>query len=552
MNKSLILVRKHSEQFVTLFEIRIIKMEIADLKPITWPAVDSGTEMIKSGVLPSKDFSDMFSLPKTFDGQHVKLSETGGYPSGDYTGFQHYHYGQQLGTSSMHRPQPQHSFLPFSAYDTKGQNLIPEWSHDIKGGNLYSSNYDYQAFSNMNVSTEASYPSITPPLSTSDQNSTSVASLGNFNFPPTPPDEDSTDSVPGSSATKFTQLSTVEHSNNSDDLSQDSYRKLYRSENNFDDKHDSFNNVFKDSGYMKEPKVYYPDLDTPPAKLPSYSSDRPSAFKPPSSISEASSISEGSVHFPLYPSQFASGMMDTENGIKSLNEIAKSVTSKVKPSGKDSKGRECSNCGATSTPLWRRDKAGNYQCNACGIYFKQHGQPRPLTKPKRRLATSPNQNMSCKNCGTKKTTLWRRNDKGDTICNACGLYFKLHKADRPLKMKKETIQTRNRKLSVKSRKLKKIVSVNSIDILPKIPAVNVTDFPPNVSLPSPYLPSYSSFATTYIPNGGLNIDTTSGSYGYQQPGSYLPSYTKVPLPSSSYPVSYSTSLYSAPTASFPL
>ncbi|OUC42498.1 GATA zinc finger [Trichinella nativa] len=26
-----------------------------------------------------------------------------------------------------------------------------------------------------------------------------------------------------------------------------------------------------------------------------------------------------------------------------------------------------------------------------------------------------------------QTTLWRRNQNGDPVCNACGLYFKLHR-----------------------------------------------------------------------------------------------------------------------------
>ncbi|XP_036356221.1 GATA-binding factor A isoform X2 [Octopus sinensis] len=53
--------------------------------------------------------------------------------------------------------------------------------------------------------------------------------------------------------------------------------------------------------------------------------------------------------------------------------------------------------------------------------------------------------LSCANCQTRTTTLWRRNAEGDPVCNACGLYYKLHQVNRPMSMKKEGIQTRKRK-----------------------------------------------------------------------------------------------------------
>lgn len=58
---------------------------------------------------------------------------------------------------------------------------------------------------------------------------------------------------------------------------------------------------------------------------------------------------------------------------------------------------------------------------------------------------SPNQKDICTNCGTLTTTIWRRNVRGEMVCNACGLYFKLHGVNRPHSMRRDTIHTRRRR-----------------------------------------------------------------------------------------------------------
>ncbi|KIM21916.1 hypothetical protein M408DRAFT_299155 [Serendipita vermifera MAFF 305830] len=50
----------------------------------------------------------------------------------------------------------------------------------------------------------------------------------------------------------------------------------------------------------------------------------------------------------------------------------------------------------------------------------------------------------CTNCSTTTTPLWRRNPEGQPLCNACGLFFKLHGVTRPLSLKTDVIKKRNR------------------------------------------------------------------------------------------------------------
>ncbi|KAH3666534.1 hypothetical protein OGAPHI_003531 [Ogataea philodendri] len=64
----------------------------------------------------------------------------------------------------------------------------------------------------------------------------------------------------------------------------------------------------------------------------------------------------------------------------------------------------------------------------------------------RHSISSPSKQLSkCFNCGTTKTPLWRRDPQGNTLCNACGLFQKLHGTMRPLSLKTDIIKKRNSK-----------------------------------------------------------------------------------------------------------
>ncbi|KAI9490518.1 GATA-4 zinc-finger transcription factor, partial [Zychaea mexicana] len=108
----------------------------------------------------------------------------------------------------------------------------------------------------------------------------------------------------------------------------------------------------------------------------------------------------------------------------------------------------CTNCGATSTPLWRRSPEDELLCNACGLYQKLHNAPRPKTlrpnSARKEIREETAVRLVCSNCSTTTTPLWRRDGEGAPLCNACGLYLKLHHEKRPLSMKSDTIKKRQR------------------------------------------------------------------------------------------------------------
>lgn len=71
--------------------------------------------------------------------------------------------------------------------------------------------------------------------------------------------------------------------------------------------------------------------------------------------------------------------------------------------------------------------------------------------------------LFCNNCKTKITPLWRRNETGQILCNACGLFLKLHGRSRPIFLKTDIIKSRNRIKSQSSEipPLSKLLGSNS-------------------------------------------------------------------------------------------
>ncbi|KAF9583844.1 Transcription factor GATA-5 [Lunasporangiospora selenospora] len=87
--------------------------------------------------------------------------------------------------------------------------------------------------------------------------------------------------------------------------------------------------------------------------------------------------------------------------------------------------KHCNNCKTMNTPSWRRCPDGRILlCNACGLYQKLHGKPRPFFRARDgtiKIHRTAQDHRPCALCQITVAPIWHKNEQNDSLCNACYL-----------------------------------------------------------------------------------------------------------------------------------
>lgn len=81
--------------------------------------------------------------------------------------------------------------------------------------------------------------------------------------------------------------------------------------------------------------------------------------------------------------------------------------------------------------------AGGEKAGALPQQYPASGESKSKDESQSLLRRRRGSGVFCANCLTTKTSLWRKNANGGYVCNACGLYQKLHSTPRPLNIIKQ-------------------------------------------------------------------------------------------------------------------
>lgn len=206
--------------------------------------------------------------------------------------------------------------------------------------------------------------------------------------------------------------------------------------------------------------------------LKARNTSRPTSLKKPPSL-----VSAG----PLRPAPDRTKPSAGSSKLPSNLTGATFVSAEQTPTGTCPGGGRCNGTGGAEgcngCPAYNNRVSKSAQLSAvqrqkgCSVRNEPSGSEALAPEPSSSQAEDEDTTVviACQNCGTTITPLWRRDEDGHTICNACGswprrrfhiirryhcpladidspagLYYKLHGVHRPVTMKKATIKRRKR------------------------------------------------------------------------------------------------------------
>lgn len=106
-----------------------------------------------------------------------------------------------------------------------------------------------------------------------------------------------------------------------------------------------------------------------------------------------------------------------------------------------SKYRICSNCQTTNTPSWRRGTNGkSLLCNACGLYQKLHNRPRPYmvnSEGRTKALKGTVEKVICVACNNFFSILEVNSSPTGAMCNECHVYYKKNSLDQNFQTKQQ-------------------------------------------------------------------------------------------------------------------
>ncbi|KAI8643409.1 hypothetical protein BD408DRAFT_442621 [Parasitella parasitica] len=175
--------------------------------------------------------------------------------------------------------------------------------------------------------------------------------------------------------------------------------------------------------YYNQPNVQTPDaFDTSPTTsimhlqsvhLSSSTAGESTSASPPPSVSSLPSVSSSDYHsfddedYTEDENRILIGKYKKPKSISGSHQQQQSSSPNSKSSHVAVK-TQCSNCKTTTTPLWRRDPEGHPLCNACGLFLKLHGAVRPLSlktdiiKKRNRGSSTSNSNANSQSKSNSK------------------------------------------------------------------------------------------------------------------------------------------------------